>query len=115
VLSFTLLSSSSHLFHRDFKYLNSTPSTRLAFVTLFRRCFSSLDDGAPLAPEAVHQLCMLLCADFPFSLVRNAARITTDVPPTTQQPTPVQPQMTFKEFAHKLFVLFYFSGLLKKH
>src|SRR5690349_2805076 len=46
--SFTLLSTSpSHFLHRDFKYLNSTPYNRRAFMTLFRRCYFSTTNSNP--------------------------------------------------------------------
>src|SRR5690349_5751353 len=90
--SFTTLSDpASSVCHRAFSYVNSTPATRRAFIALFRRSFldsngtadggssSTAASDAPsslanacLGAEEVHQLCALLCVDFPFSLVRNA-------------------------------------------
>jgi hypothetical protein len=146
--SFTTLSDpASSVCHRAFSYVNSTPATRRAFIALFRRSFldrtgvagdsndgassaiagaatasSSLADAC-LGAEEVHQLCGLLCVDFPFSLVRNAARITNEPPSASstaasegtvtagpkQQTTP-----PLRQFAHKLFVLFLFSEFLNQ-
>lgn len=120
---FTLLSSpagtsagGSSILHRDFRYVNSTPATRLAFIAMFRRCCCSGLEAEVLTPESVHQLCLLLCVDFPFSLVRNAARITTEVPPATAAAASPPPAvgMSLRDFSHKLFVLFFFSEFLNQ-
>jgi len=122
---FTVVSTdvAASVCHRSFAHVNSTPATRRAFIALFRRSFLEGEAGssesglaiACLSAEEVHQLCGLLCADFPFSLVRNAARITANTDSSdgrassdggsiTQQP--------LRQFAHKLFVLFLFSEFL---
>jgi hypothetical protein len=116
---FTLLSSrtSSAVLHRDFRFVNSTPATRLAFILVFRRVYIEGLENEVLTPESVHQLCLLLCVDFPFSLVRNAARITTDVPPATSASTAAASTtsgMSLRDFAHKLFVLFFYSEFLNQ-
>lgn len=76
---------------------------------------SSLGDSY-FPSEVVHQLCLLLCSDFPFSLVRNAARITTDTPTQTagSTSTPAPVGMNLRDFSHKLFVLFYYSEFLNQ-
>ena len=127
--SFTLLSDPAHVFHRDFKYVNSSAASRLAFIRLFRRVFLaphcstlSAETAAPLGPEALHQLCCLICTDFPFSLVRNAARITNDPVGAGGNATAVAAvaaaavgvEMSLAEFAHKLFVLLYYSEFLNQ-
>lgn len=125
--SFTLLSDPAHVFHRDFKYVNSSAASRLAFIRLFRRVFlsphnSSLsaESAAPLGPEALHQLCCLICTDFPFSLVRNAARITNDPAgaggnaAAAASAAAAGVEMSLAEFAHKLFVLLYYSEFLNQ-
>ena len=71
-----------------------------------------------LNAAAVHSLCCLLCADFPFSLVRNAARITNDAPPAapasaaTLSASASSGDIPLLSFSHRLFVLFYWSEFL---
>lgn len=123
-LSFTLLSDPAHVFHRDFKYVNSSAASRLAFIRLFRRVFlsphSSSLSAETLGPEALHQLCCLICTDFPFSLVRNAARITNDPAgaggnaAAAAAAAAAGVEMSLAEFAHKLFVLLYYSEFLNQ-
>ena len=77
-------------------------------------------DGAALSAESVHQLCCLICVDFPFSLVRNAARITNESAVGGggggggAGSSSGSGEMRFVEFAHKLFVLFFFSEFLNQ-
>mmetsp|Transcript_10388 Transcript_10388/g.18950 ORF Transcript_10388/g.18950 Transcript_10388/m.18950 type:complete len:200 (-) Transcript_10388:387-986(-) len=60
-----------------------------------------------LTVDSFHQLLSLLCRDFPYSLVRNASRITMDV---KEVPT----KGKFREFSLKIFILFFFSEFMNQ-
>jgi hypothetical protein len=134
--SFTAQSDPSSICHRSFAHINSSVSTRRAFIALFKRSFLQTADGRPsngnhvlntsaVSAESVHQLCCFLCADFPFSLVRNAARITNDTTDgggnissdtTVSNGSGSSPSadVSLSSFSHKLFVLFLFSEFLNQ-
>eukprot|EP00462_Mataza_sp_D1_P020792 CAMPEP_0175142064 /NCGR_PEP_ID=MMETSP0087-20121206/12541_1 /TAXON_ID=136419 /ORGANISM="Unknown Unknown, Strain D1" /LENGTH=189 /DNA_ID=CAMNT_0016425725 /DNA_START=294 /DNA_END=863 /DNA_ORIENTATION=+ len=60
-----------------------------------------------MKPESYHQLLCLLCPDFPFSLVRNASRITIEVVDS-------QAPISFGIFSKRLFILFFFSEFMNQ-
>ncbi len=103
----TVLSGENVLF-RNFKYVNSTARNRRSFIRVFNQTFGHFEDlkgPEAIGPESFHQLLCLLCADFPFSLVRNASRITLD------SPTQI---VSFKELSTKMFILFFYSEFMNQ-
>lgn len=104
---FQSVSNGTNVLFRQFKYVNSTPRNRRSFIRLFSDIFSAFRASESLKPEALHQLLCLLCPDFPFSLVRNASRITVDV-------VDAAPVVQFKDFSKKIFILFFFSEFMNQ-
>lgn len=104
---FQSVATGTNVLFRGFKYVNNTPRNRRSFIRHFSDIFSSFRTTEGLKPETLHQLLCLLCHDFPFSLVRNASRITVDVTETNQT-------VNFKEFSRKIFILFFFSEFMNQ-
>jgi len=104
---FQSVSNGTNILFRQFKYVNSTPRNRRSFIRHFSDIFSAFRTSESLKPEALHQLLCLLCPDFPFSLVRNASRITVDV-------VDAVPTVHFKDFSKKIFILFFFSEFMNQ-
>lgn len=104
---FNAAATGSNVLFRQFKYVNCTPHNRRCFVQQFKQIFRGFNAKEVMKPEAFHQLLCLLCPDFPFSLVRNASRITIDA---------VEPsvEVQFGEFSRKLFILFFFSECMNQ-
>lgn len=102
---FANVASGDNVLFRKFKYVSCTPCNRRSFIRIFNQTFAHFNEEDALTPESLHQLLCLLCPDFPFSLVRNASRITLD--------TPAQ-QIPFKDLSSKLFILFFFSEFMNQ-
>merc|ERR1712129_375028 len=64
-----------HVTNRGFAYVNSTPFNRRSFVSLLRGSLCGVGDKSTIALTAYdfHELLLPLCADFPLSLVEEAA------------------------------------------
>lgn len=103
---FSNVANGENVLFRQFKYINCTPQNRRAFLWRFKSTYANYEQEM-LTPESFHQLLLLLCPDFPFSLVRNASRITLDV----MQPSNL---IEFETFSRKLFILFFFSEYMNQ-
>mmetsp|Transcript_80433 Transcript_80433/g.239647 ORF Transcript_80433/g.239647 Transcript_80433/m.239647 type:complete len:349 (-) Transcript_80433:42-1088(-) len=65
-----------HVLHRGFKYINSTPVNRRAFVGVLRQGLRGVrgPETTALTPHDFHDLVSHLCGDFPLAIVLEAAR-----------------------------------------
>ena len=97
----------SNVVRRRFGYANQTPRNRQSFVRQFYEAYSGFGDDDELTIEGFHQLLTLLCRDFPYSMVRNASRITMEV-------KDLPSRVRFKAFSLKVFVLFFFSEFMNQ-
>jgi len=104
---FLSIEKGANVLHRNFRYVNCTPRNRQSFIQQFYDAYKSIDEYEELSIDSFHQLLTLLCRDFPYSLVRNASRITMEV---KEIPTKV----AFSEFSLKIFILFFFSEFMNQ-
>eukprot|EP00472_Partenskyella_glossopodia_P013099 CAMPEP_0197525068 /NCGR_PEP_ID=MMETSP1318-20131121/10600_1 /TAXON_ID=552666 /ORGANISM="Partenskyella glossopodia, Strain RCC365" /LENGTH=273 /DNA_ID=CAMNT_0043078229 /DNA_START=286 /DNA_END=1107 /DNA_ORIENTATION=+ len=96
-----------NVLYRSFRYINSTPRNRQSFIQQYYEVYKNISPNEELTVDSFHQLLSLLCRDFPYSLVRNASRITMDV---KEVPT----KGKFREFSLKIFILFFFSEFMNQ-
>jgi centriolar satellite-associated tubulin polyglutamylase complex regulator 1 len=100
---FQNVTSGEHVLFREFKFISATPYNRRCFLRIFRGTYRSLPSEHELSLFSYHQLLTAFCSDFPFSLLRNASRIS----PT---PVSVDDKIKFGPFTNKLSILFLCSG-----
>jgi hypothetical protein len=114
----------TNILHRPFKQINSCWRNRKAFIAAFQRAFRGVPGALHTTPTAFHQLCALMCHDFPFSLVRNASRITLEPSASSSSGSgatgaavaaaAAESTLPFAQLSAKLFILFFFSEFMNQ-
>jgi len=97
----------TNVLHRSFRYVNSTPRNRKSFIRQFYSLYKHINSDEELTVDSFHELLTLMCSDFPYSLVRNASRITMEVKDFPQK-------VNFRDFSLKIFILFFFSEFMNQ-
>jgi hypothetical protein len=68
--------SSKQVAFREYKYIRETPRNRKAFLLLVWQSLSPVEGQSEMLSVADYaSVINLLCADFPFKLVRSAAKL----------------------------------------
>ena len=62
----------SHIYGREFNFVDSTSRNRLSFVRTFELTFSNFETKEMLVAEDAHQLLSMICPDFPIHIVRSS-------------------------------------------
>jgi len=104
---FASIERGTNVLYRNFRYINSTPRNRKSFIEQFHRVYKHIQPDEEFSIDSFHQLLSLLCRDFPYSLVRNASRITMEV-------KEVPGKVKFRAFCLKIFILFFFSEFMNQ-
>lgn len=100
---FAAAARGAHVSGRAFAFVDACPRNRLAFVRLFQTSFAAnIDAHERLVVEDYHQLCQMLCPDFPVRLVRAAA-----------QPLP-DAKVAFADLSRALHLYFFYRRFLKE-
>mmetsp|Transcript_17385 Transcript_17385/g.32997 ORF Transcript_17385/g.32997 Transcript_17385/m.32997 type:complete len:180 (-) Transcript_17385:687-1226(-) len=73
---FASIERGTNVLYRNFRYVNATPRNRKSFILQFGTVYKHIQPTEELSIDSFHHLLSLLCRDFPYSLVRNASRIT---------------------------------------
>ena len=100
---FSAAARGAHVSGRAFAFVDACARNRLAFVRLFQTSFAAnIDAHERLVVEDYHQLCQMLCPDFPVRVVRAAAR---PLPDTT---------LAFVDLSRALHLYFFYRRFLKE-
>lgn len=73
-----------HVSGRRFEYISSTEWNKISFALLLKKSLAHIDRDRPVRVNDMHQLLLLLCPDFPFSIVQNAQITANPTHPTSE-------------------------------
>jgi len=108
---FLTVKGMEHTAHREFAFVRSTAHNRHAFILTCERAFGHFHDTDKMVPGDLHQLLLLICPDFPESIIQEAAGLLS--PP--EGPTSM---LEFETLRTAFFIFFFYHEYLvslRKH
>ena len=91
--------------NREFRYVNSTPRNRLAYLTAFRRTYANLSERTDLSFLDYLELQRLLCPDFSSQFCEDVAKCLTTTGALSNA-------LGFQPFLSMFQLLFYYSEFM---
>jgi len=105
---FKNVKNGSHIMYREFKFVMLTPFNRACFIQNLYQAYNNLDErDDAFNSRDYHALIVIICNDFPYSVIRNCARI---ISPDKNS----EDFYSFKDFIHAIKILLYYDEFVRE-